>query len=163
VIVSQQRLYPLSYALTLRIMLVTVRRKIGMMGNSMPNPVPEVMPPAFADAGGVPQPMPFTMEELGLVWPSDRGIFSPSAIPPWLQEQVRATPIECCFLIPTPLAELGGPWISSQRYGWHILADHWCQWLDGGLRADPRSVVMSAGFLIVCLFSMSLGLFVEAG
>jgi hypothetical protein len=30
------------------------------------------------------------MEELGFTWPNDRGIFSPSAIPVWLQEQSLA-------------------------------------------------------------------------
>jgi len=44
-----------------------------------------VVSPTFADPDTGQQP--FTMEELGFAWPSDRGIFSPSAIPLWLQEQ----------------------------------------------------------------------------
>lgn len=35
-------------------------------------------------------PQPFTMGELGIVWPNDRSIVSPSAIPIWLQEQSLA-------------------------------------------------------------------------
>jgi hypothetical protein len=64
------------------------------MGGPIPNPMQEGMvgPPGFVDQSGVthphPQPIPFTTEELGYSWPSDRGMFSPAAIPPWLQEQV---------------------------------------------------------------------------
>lgn len=59
-------------------------------------------------------PPPFTMEELGFVWPSDRGIFSPSAIPVWLQEQVSPLVINkrpwlCSPLYPQSLADLGLP------------------------------------------------------
>ena len=79
-------------------MLANLRRKMGMVpgiNNPMP-PEGMVGPSGFADqggggsgGGGVPQPMPFAMEELGFTWPSDRGMFSPSSIPLWLQEQVR--------------------------------------------------------------------------
>lgn len=84
-----------SYALTLRIMLANLRRKVGL-GSGINTPVPTMPPPAFADMIVSPayidpaMPPPFTMEELGFVWPSDRGIVSPSAIPVWLQEQVRS-------------------------------------------------------------------------
>jgi hypothetical protein len=71
-------------------MLASVRRKTGIMGgmsNSVPS-MPEgvMVPPAapFVSPG-----QPFTMEELGLAWPSDRVIIHPSSIPLWLQEQVR--------------------------------------------------------------------------
>jgi len=82
------------YALTLRIMLANLRRKVGML-TGMNTPVPTMPPPTIAE-GMIVSPtfadpstgqQPFTMEELGFVWPSDRGIFSPSAIPVWLQEQ----------------------------------------------------------------------------
>ncbi|EIN12012.1 hypothetical protein PUNSTDRAFT_83912 [Punctularia strigosozonata HHB-11173 SS5] len=84
------------YALTLRIMLANLRRKIGLSTAAPPPPMQHVMPlpasaegmvvPAtFVDPGTVPQP--FTLEELGFAWPPERGIFSPSAIPLWLQEQ----------------------------------------------------------------------------
>jgi len=55
----------LSYALALRIMLANLRRKFGVLTR-----------------------VAFTMEELGFRWPSDQGIFSPSAVLVWLREQV---------------------------------------------------------------------------
>jgi hypothetical protein len=82
------------YALTLRIMLANLRRKVGM-GSGINTPAPTMPPPAFAENMVVSptfadpaMPPPFTMEELGFVWPADRGIVSPAAIPVWLQEQV---------------------------------------------------------------------------
>ncbi|KAK0213045.1 hypothetical protein DFS33DRAFT_1464788 [Desarmillaria ectypa] len=80
------------YALTLRIMLANLRRKVGL-GSGINTPAPTMPPPGFVDMIVSPtfvdpaMPPPFTMEELGFVWPSDRGIVSPSAIPVWLQEQ----------------------------------------------------------------------------
>jgi hypothetical protein len=85
------------YALTLRIMLANLRRKVGMasgINTTMPVMAPSsyaegmIIPNAFVDPGTIPPP--FTMEELGFDWPSDRGIFSPAAIPLWLQEQSLA-------------------------------------------------------------------------
>ncbi|KAG9221145.1 hypothetical protein CCMSSC00406_0005416 [Pleurotus cornucopiae] len=88
------------YALTLRIMLANLRRKVGLVAGVMSSsPMP---PPQFAEGMLVPSPgpgtfvdptvpAPFTMEELGFVWPSDRNdrsIFDPNTIPLWLQEQV---------------------------------------------------------------------------
>jgi len=35
-------------------------------------------------------PQPFTLGELGIAWPNDRSIVSPSVIPIWLQEQSLA-------------------------------------------------------------------------
>ncbi|KAL0955830.1 hypothetical protein HGRIS_002032 [Hohenbuehelia grisea] len=73
------------YALTLRIMLANLRRKVGMsMSGTTFTEGMIVPPPVFVEPG---VPAPFTMEELGFVWPSDRGIFNPSTIPLWLQEQ----------------------------------------------------------------------------
>ena len=76
-------------------MLANLRRKVGMITGKN-TPVPTMPPPpiaenmivspTFADLNTGQQP--FTMEELGFAWPSERGIFSPSAIPVWLQEQV---------------------------------------------------------------------------
>jgi hypothetical protein len=85
------------YALTLRIMLANLRRKIGIRsGINTPAP-PTMPPPQFAENMIVSptfhdpaMPPPFTMEELGFVWPNDRGIFNSSAIPVWLQEQSLA-------------------------------------------------------------------------
>ncbi|KAJ7680323.1 hypothetical protein DFH06DRAFT_1162653 [Mycena polygramma] len=83
------------YALTLRIMLANLRRKVGL-GSGINTPVPMMPPPPLLADGRLivsptfidpTMPPPFTMEELGFQWPSDRGIFSPSAIPVWLQEQ----------------------------------------------------------------------------
>lgn len=81
--------------MTLRIMLANLRRKVGL--SLAPPPPPPTMPlpagaenmlvpPSYVDPTVVPAPM--TMEELGFAWPSERGIFSPSAIPAWLQEGV---------------------------------------------------------------------------
>ncbi|EJD03045.1 uncharacterized protein FOMMEDRAFT_20217 [Fomitiporia mediterranea MF3/22] len=79
------------YALTLRIMLANLRRKVGVLtAPPLPSiPLPAgaenmLVSPSYIDPGAVPAPM--TMEELGFAWPSERGIFSPSAIPTWLQE-----------------------------------------------------------------------------
>jgi hypothetical protein len=100
------------YALTLRVMLASLRRKLGLgapagagaapltPGTGVPLPlVPDGL---FVDHGvgpGVPPPggvdaplasMPFTMEELGFpAWPAERGAlaFGPSNIPAWLGEQ----------------------------------------------------------------------------
>lgn len=79
-------------------MLANLRRKVGM-ASGINTPIPTLPPPPFAEGMIISpttfvdptMPAPFTMEELGFVWPSDRGIFSPSAIPVWLQEQVRVT------------------------------------------------------------------------
>ena len=83
------------YALTLRIMLANLRRKMGMVPPGvMQNPQPPMEVPAFMDPSLVappPPPPPFTREELGgMAWPTaDERMFSPSAIPVWSQEQVR--------------------------------------------------------------------------
>jgi len=42
-----------------------------------------IVSPTFANPGQ----QPFTMEELGFAWPTERGVFSPSIVPVWLQEQ----------------------------------------------------------------------------
>ncbi|KAJ7287530.1 hypothetical protein C8J57DRAFT_1495956 [Mycena rebaudengoi] len=84
------------YALTLRIMLANLRRKVGL-GSGISTPVPSMPPPPLLADGRLivspsfidpTMPPPFTMEELGFQWPSDRGIFNPSTIPVWLQEQL---------------------------------------------------------------------------
>ncbi|KJA19930.1 hypothetical protein HYPSUDRAFT_143069 [Hypholoma sublateritium FD-334 SS-4] len=85
------------YALTLRIMLANLRRKVGIR-SGINTPVPTIPPPQFAENMIVSptfhhdpnMPPPFTMEELGFAWPNDRGIFNSSAIPVWLQEQSLA-------------------------------------------------------------------------
>lgn len=76
-------------------MLANLRRKVGL-ATGVNTPVPVMPPPTLAENMIVSptfthspnDQQPFTMEELGFVWPSDKGIFSPSAIPVWLQEQV---------------------------------------------------------------------------
>ncbi|PSS37802.1 hypothetical protein PHLCEN_2v270 [Hermanssonia centrifuga] len=83
---------PNRYALTLRIMLANLRRKISLASSSvhnMQNTDPSLLGvPSFMDPSLVSQaPPPFTMEELGMSWPSDLRMFSPSAIPVWLQEK----------------------------------------------------------------------------
>ncbi|OJT06995.1 Transcriptional activator of proteases prtT [Trametes pubescens] len=81
------------YALTLRIMLANLRRKIGLTPSGMPpqgmqgGPTEAMMgpPPTFIDPSIVPPP-PFTVEEVG-AWANDQRMFNPAAIPLWLQEQ----------------------------------------------------------------------------
>jgi hypothetical protein len=85
-----------SYALTLRIMLANLRRKMGIMSR-MSTPVSNLPPPSMSDGGMMVSPTfveaanvpaPFTVEELGFTWPSDLRNFTPATIPVWLQEQV---------------------------------------------------------------------------
>ncbi|KAI0743621.1 hypothetical protein C8Q80DRAFT_1107676 [Daedaleopsis nitida] len=79
------------YALTLRIMLANLRRKVGLAAGGMP---PQQLPggdqgmlsgppPSFLDPSIVPPP-PFTVEEVG-PWAHDQRMFN--TIPLWLQEQ----------------------------------------------------------------------------
>lgn len=85
-------------------MLANLRRKVGM-ATMATTPQPMMPPPpgaenmlvhpSFVDPAAVPAPM--TMEELGFAWPSERGIFSPSAIPTWLQEGVSVHSFCSCL------------------------------------------------------------------
>jgi len=83
------------YALTIRYMLANLRRKMGMM-SGVSTPAHNVPPQSISD-GMITSPTyvessnaPFTMEELGPAWPTDRGIVCPSTIPLWLQEKNMA-------------------------------------------------------------------------
>ena len=84
-------------------MLANLRRKMGfgtpggvtpMTGGGgdapMMPPPPPFLDPNLVNAGPSVAQAPLTLEELGMPWPTDRGagIFSPSNIPLWLQEQV---------------------------------------------------------------------------
>lgn len=80
-------------------MLANLRRKVGMAhpSSSLNMPPPSsmlegmVVSPTFgADPNHNQGQQPFTLEELGFAWPTERGVFSPSIVPVWLQEQV------CC-------------------------------------------------------------------
>ncbi|KAG7098513.1 hypothetical protein E1B28_000457 [Marasmius oreades] len=78
------------YAVTLRIMLANLRRRIGL-NSGITTPVPSIPPPGFQEMVMTPTsfvdptlPPPFTMEELGF---GPGGVVSPSVIPLWLQEQ----------------------------------------------------------------------------
>ncbi|KAI0779555.1 hypothetical protein C8Q74DRAFT_1316121 [Fomes fomentarius] len=84
------------YALTLRIMLANLRRKVGMtmpsqQGLGPGGPAdPSMMagpPPPYIDPSitGIPS-QPFTAEELG-PWAHELRMFNPTSIPLWLQEQ----------------------------------------------------------------------------
>lgn len=103
------------YAITLRVVLANLRRKIGLPTNSghgaqpVPNPADDRSLPggaggpppdnllvatgpfqtaASGTAGGQgPTTGPFTVEELGFNWPADWGSISPSSLPVWIQEQ----------------------------------------------------------------------------
>lgn len=77
-------------------MLASLKRKLGVatpVGPPGMQGQPDMMAPApaFIDPAIMPQ-LQFTVEELGMLpgsLPNDRAMFSPSAIPVWLQEQVR--------------------------------------------------------------------------
>ncbi|KAH9839381.1 uncharacterized protein C8Q71DRAFT_704427 [Rhodofomes roseus] len=91
------------YALTLRVMLASLKRKLGLGTgpSAMPGGQDMMAPPAFIDPAIMPQ-LQFTVEELGMLpgsLPNDRAMFSPSAIPVWLQEQAS----------PDSLTDLGLP------------------------------------------------------
>lgn len=83
-------------------MLANLRRKVNMPTGI--NPVLQGPPPSFAENMVVSptyvsdpgMPAPFTMEELGFAWPQEGNFFNPAAIPPWLQEQVRAIVTHFC-------------------------------------------------------------------
>ena len=104
------------YAVTLRIMLAHLRRRIGLaasnnaggshsVSNAPPLPSgstaggqPPVTllgatgqfqqsTPGTAGAQASPVTSPFTVEELGFNWPADWGTISPSSLPVWIQEQ----------------------------------------------------------------------------
>jgi len=80
-------------------MLANLRRKVGLATHthtpqpSMTGPATNpdgslVVPPNYVGGDGTTQPGLDPLTDLGFVWPSDGGIFSPSSIPIWLQEQV---------------------------------------------------------------------------
>ena len=103
------------YAITLRVVLANLRRKIGLStdnghgAKSVPNaadgpslsggaagrPPPEnslvatgpFQRAAPGTATSAPANGPFTVEELGFNWPADWGSISPSNLPVWIQEQ----------------------------------------------------------------------------
>ncbi|KAL4078547.1 hypothetical protein V8B97DRAFT_1865873 [Scleroderma yunnanense] len=78
------------YALTLRLMLTNLRRKLGMVPTvpNMPPPMPEGVPAPYADPQVQGVPIPLATEEHAIVAQvHDFGTFKQSAIPLWLQEQ----------------------------------------------------------------------------
>ena len=98
------------YAITLRVTLANLRRKIGLAptnahgahavsnaaGGSTGGPTPENLlvtggqfQAGTSGVAGAPAPVtgPFTVEELGFNWPADWGSISPSSLPVWIQEQ----------------------------------------------------------------------------
>jgi len=84
------------YALTIRLMLANLRRKIGMQSVQPTPPITspaEPLLPPYGDGQPQPQqhqqhapppPTSFSLEEFGFSWPD--GTFSPTNIPTWLQE-----------------------------------------------------------------------------
>jgi hypothetical protein len=78
-----------SYALTLRVMLANLRRKVGILTDSNASVSPSSIAGGMQQGSpeyGVSQPL--TTQELGFAYTGERAAFSPSAIPVWLQEQV---------------------------------------------------------------------------
>lgn len=136
------------YALTLRLMLANLRRKIGLATHTHTPQPPANAPAANSDGtlvvpsnfvenatGGTPLP-PLTIEELGFVWPADGGIFSPSSVPIWLQEQVG---LHCWLLLApksgffTPSPHFPESWRSGstrQRFRRYIPKREWSQRLE---------------------------------
>ena len=86
------------YALTLRLMLANLRRKIGL-----PPALPSTQSQVNTTPGGTPlnllsnfssdASVPFTSEELGFSWSgaAAQNQLTPSTIPAWLQEGVSAS------------------------------------------------------------------------
>jgi hypothetical protein len=94
-------------------MLANLRRKVGMITGKNtpvptmpPHPIPENMVVSSTFADPDTGQTPFTVEELGFAWPNERGIFSPSAIPVWLQEQV-STSIDLQLRLNTEFCSFG--------------------------------------------------------
>ena len=81
------------YALTLRIMLANLRRKVGLSTSGISTPMQHMLAPG-SEPIMLPNPIgepsiiaqPFTVEELGFAWSAN--VVSPAEIPLWLQEQV---------------------------------------------------------------------------
>lgn len=85
-------------------MLTNLRRKLGLatQHSHIPQPVnappttnrdgPLAVPSNFVDSATTLPPM--SMDEKGFTWSADSGIFGPSSIPLWLQEQVCS--LQCC-------------------------------------------------------------------
>ncbi|KAF8322111.1 hypothetical protein DL93DRAFT_2093394 [Clavulina sp. PMI_390] len=79
------------YALTLRLMIVNLRRKVGAVttGTQTPVPppaeIPQENPHHMLEFDGTQQLPPITLQDLDFSWPSDM-MFSPANIPAWLQE-----------------------------------------------------------------------------
>jgi hypothetical protein len=84
------------YAVTLRVMLANLRRKIAMatgdaVDGSHPMSTSRASGPSqenvLVTTGQFQQPIPFTTEELGFNWPAEWGPISPADLPMWIQEQ----------------------------------------------------------------------------
>ncbi|KAF8530530.1 hypothetical protein BU17DRAFT_35754 [Hysterangium stoloniferum] len=82
------------YALTIRLMLTNLRRKVGLVTHTHATPQPlagpgpdgtVIVPSNFVDSDAS-LPLP-SVEELGFSWPLDGGVFNPSSVPLWLREQ----------------------------------------------------------------------------
>jgi hypothetical protein len=133
-------------------MLANLRRKVGMITEKN-TPVPTMPPPPIPENMVVSSTFgdpdtgqsPFTMEELGFAWPNERGIFSPSAIPVWLQEQVSIF-INLHLRLNTEFwfiwIELDRPRFARQWFRRDIPKNEWGKWLVRGLCAHARSVVI---------------------
>ncbi|KAG8684242.1 hypothetical protein FRC09_015514 [Ceratobasidium sp. 395] len=121
------------YALTLRVMLANLRRKIGMTTPGMqpdpPNPIDVSGVVYDANLAGMGAGV---LDEMAFVWPAD-SMFSPTNIPLWLQEAVSISFSFPVLLLPqlhvptpalTPLWDTRAPALhSSSRfaspYTWH--------------------------------------------
>lgn len=106
-----------SYVHPLRIMLTHVRRKLGMVQDMLPPPV-EGGSTTYADPQ-VAQDISLPLHENGLAYVDHFGTLKPSAIPLWLQEQVRRPSLLSGFphltFIASRYAEPYRPWPSGER------------------------------------------------
>ena len=114
------------YALTLRLMLAIVRRKLGLgLGHTTRAHTRALQPPAATQpvptdgstilASGTAGPSPSdsasqaaTLEDFGFVWPAEAGAWSPSYIPVWLQAAVRHISFSFSFIFSFFLFRSGG-------------------------------------------------------
>ena len=79
------------YAVTLKVMLANLRRKIAVTNNAgapeSPVAATGELQPSTSGASGPQATGPFTAEELGFNLPADWGPIKPSGLPVWIREQ----------------------------------------------------------------------------
>jgi hypothetical protein len=119
-------------------MLASLRRKIGVITDSNA-PVSSTSPPSSIAGGMAAQQgsseyggsQPFTVQELGFAYPSDRAVFSPNAIPVWLQEQVGWIVYHILEAYSQIIvAEFDRSELASKWVRWHFPSNSRGKWMD---------------------------------